>query len=78
MLMQNLMMFGNFAKFKIRQMFTDEKGEVNIVAIVVLIGIAVLLALVFKDQITRLITSLFGTITDKATDAVGGGDGGGE
>lgn len=78
MLMQNLMMFGNFAKFKIRQMFTDEKGEVNIVAIVVLIGIAVLLALVFKDQITSLLESLFGTITDKATDAVGGGGGGGE
>ena len=78
MLMQNLMMFGNFAKFKIRQMFTDEKGEVNIVAIVVLIGIAVLLALVFKDQITSLLEALFGTITDMATDAVGGGGGGGE
>ena len=78
MLIQSLMMFGSFAKLKIRQMFTDEKGEVNIVAIVVLIGIAVLLALVFKEQITILLQSLFGTITEKATNAVGGGGGGGE
>jgi flagellin-like protein len=34
-----------------KQFFTDEKGEVNIVAIVVLIGIAVLLAVVFKGKI---------------------------
>ena len=78
MLMQNLMMFGNFAKFKIRQLFTDEKGEVNIVAIVVLIGIAVLLALVFKEKITGLLESLFGTITQSATDAVAPSGGGGE
>ena len=76
MLIHNLRIFGNFARFKIRQLFTDEKGEVNIVAIVVLIGIAVLLALVFKDQITELLKSLFGTITEKATDVVGGGGSG--
>lgn len=79
MLMQNLIMFGNFAKFKIRQMFTDEKGEVNIVAIVVLIGIAVLLALVFRKQIEQLLTNLFTTINQSATDAVtpGAASGGG-
>lgn len=79
MLMQNLMMFGNFAKFKVRQLFTDEKGEVNIVAIVVLIGIAVLLALVFREQIEGLLDTLFKSITQSATDAVtpGAGAGGG-
>ena len=51
-------------------LFTDEKGEVNIVAIVILIGIAVILALIFKDQIKALLETLFGTITKKATDAV--------
>ena len=29
----------------------DEKGEVNIVAMVILIGIAVVLAIIFKDAI---------------------------
>lgn len=76
MMMQNLMLMGTMAKMKLRSFFSDEKGEVNIVAIVVLIGIAVLLALIFKDQIESLLETLFGTITENANDAVGGGGGG--
>lgn len=75
-MMQNLMLMGTMAKMKLRSFFSDEKGEVNIVAIVVLIGIAVLLALIFKDQIESLLETLFGTITENANDAVGGGGGG--
>ena len=59
-------------KSKLKNLFTDEKGEVNIVAIVVLIGIAVLLALIFKEQISGLITSLINTIKGQAEDAVTG------
>ncbi len=77
MMMQNLMLMGAMAKMKLRKFFTDEKGEVNIVAIVVLIGIAVLLALLFKEQIEGLLTTLFGTITENANNAVGGGAAGG-
>lgn len=76
MMLQSMMMFGSVAKMKLRKLFSDEKGEVNIVAIVVLIGIAVLLALIFKDQIVSLLETLFGTITKNANDAVGGGSGG--
>lgn len=76
MLMQNLKMFSAMAGLKLRSFFTDEKGEVNIVAIVVLIGIAVLLALFFKDQIENLLSTLFNTITDNANEAVGGGGSG--
>lgn len=75
-MMQNLMLMGTMAKMKLRKFFSDEKGEVNIVAIVVLIGIAVLLALTFKKQIEGLLETLFGTITENANDAVGGGGGG--
>ena len=49
---------------------SEERGAVDIVAIVVLIGIAVLLAVIFKDSITDLLESLFGTITENATDAI--------
>lgn len=70
MFMQNLKMMGALAKAKVRNFFSDEKGEVNIVAIVVIIGIAVLLALFFKEQIKELLESLFGSIKQKATDAV--------
>jgi hydrogenase/urease accessory protein HupE len=70
MMLQKMMILGSIAKMKLRDLFTDEKGEVNIVAIVILIGIAVILALIFKDQIKALLETLFGTITRKATDAV--------
>lgn len=48
----------------------DEDGEVNIVTIVVLIGIAVLLAIVFRKQVENLINSLFKTINKSATNAI--------
>ena len=67
--------YANVAKAKVREFFTDEKGAVDIVAIVVLIGIAVLLALVFKDQLTSLLEKLFETISGNAVDAVNGGEG---
>lgn len=73
MIVQSFMMFTLAAKLKLRQWFCDESGEVNIVTIVVLIGIAVLLALVFKKRIETLLETLFGTITENARNAVGGG-----
>lgn len=58
------------AKAKFYSFLHDEKGDVNIVSIVVLIGIAVLLAIVFKDAIADLLDSLLTTITGNATGAV--------
>lgn len=57
---------------RIKNFLEDEGGAVDIVAIVVLIGIVVLVAVVFKDEIIKLIKSLFGTITNKATSTVSG------
>ena len=47
-----------------------ENGQVNIIAIVILIGIAIMLALIFKDRISTLIGSLFDTIDTNAQSAV--------
>ena len=58
------------ARLKVEKFFTKEDGEVNIIAIVVLIGIAILLALIFKDRISSLINSLFDTIDTNAQNAV--------
>lgn len=58
------------AGMKLRNLLTDEKGEVNIVATVVLIGIAVLLAIVFKDAIGKLIKDLLDAIKINGTKAV--------
>ena len=48
----------------------EEDGAVDIVAVVVLIGIAVVLAVLFRQQIEGLLNTLLGTISEKATTAV--------
>ena len=58
------------AEQKFRNFVSKENGEVNIVAIVVLIGIAVLLAIIFRGRIEDLINSLFNTIDTNAGDVV--------
>lgn len=57
-------------KAKLAKLMTNEDGDVNIVSIVVLIGVAVLLAIVFKDAIGNLIRSLLSTITGNASNVV--------
>lgn len=59
-----------FLALQTKCFLTDEEGAVDIVAIVVLIGIAVLLAVVFRGAIESLLTSLLDTIKTNATNAV--------
>ena len=60
------------AKLLLAEKLKEQSGEVNIVAIVVLIGIAVLLAIFFRGQIENLLNTLFGTINNSATNAIDG------
>ncbi|MBD5528066.1 MAG: flagellin-like protein [Lachnospiraceae bacterium] len=69
---QKLDSFLFLAKYRLRAFLTDESGDVNIVSMVVLIGIAVLLAIVFRDAISNLIKTLLNTIAGNATNAVNG------
>lgn len=48
----------------------EERGAVDIVAIVVMIGVAVLLAVVFKEELAKLLRALFGTIKGQANSAI--------
>ena len=68
--MGNLVMMKLWLQTKFNEILKDEKGEVNIVATVVLIGIAVLLAIVFKDAIKDLLDTLFETIGTNASGAI--------
>lgn len=54
------------AKLAAKKLFTDERGDVNVVSIVVLIAVAVMLAILLKDQISTLIRNLITSITGKA------------
>lgn len=60
----------NLVMAKVNRFLRDEKGEVNIVATVVLIGIAVVLAVVFRNAIGGLINSLLNKINTTATNAL--------
>lgn len=69
-MLQNLFGLKAWAKSKMNQIIRDERGEVNIVAIVILIGIAVVLAIVFKDAISTLINNLLNQISGNANNAI--------
>ena len=66
----NLTMMKVWLQAKLGRFFKEEKGEVNIVAMVVLIGIAVILALIFKDAIAGLINSMLENIQGNANNAM--------
>ena len=68
--MKNLDLLYLQAKSQISNFLNEEKGEVNIVATVVLIGIAVGLAVIFKDAITNLIKDLLNQISGTAKNAI--------
>ena len=71
--MNALMYLKLCTEIQLTKFLKDEKGEVNIVATVVLIGIAVALALAFRTQIVKLLGELFEAIFEtsgKATEEV--------
>ena len=69
-MMSYIDMFLMTLKLKAMGFLKDEKGEVSIVSMVVLIGVAVLLAIVFKDAIGNLIQNLLDTIETNASNVV--------
>lgn len=58
------------AQMKLREFCTKEDGDVNVVSIVVLIGIAVVLAVLFRGRIEALLNSLFNTIETGAENVI--------
>ncbi len=57
-------------KCKTEAFMEKEKGAVDIVAIVVLMGIVVLVAIIFRKQLSNLINNLFSTIGGTASSAI--------
>lgn len=62
---------GCSAKQKAVDLFKKENGETNIIAIVLLIVIVIALTVIFRQQITSLINSIWAKIRDD-TRASGG------
>ncbi|MDR1299197.1 MAG: flagellin-like protein [Oscillospiraceae bacterium] len=57
----------------LREFISRDDGEVNIVAGVVLIGIALILAILFRRQIQALLEKLFESIDVNAQNAISEG-----
>jgi len=50
---------GTVLKNKVTRFFKDEKGEVNIIAIIVILAIALALAVIFRNQIVKLFDQIW-------------------
>lgn len=57
-------------QYRANEFLYKEDGDVNIVSIVVLIGIVIIIAVIFKDSISKLIKGLFEKITTNAEKAI--------
>lgn len=57
------------SRYWVKRFLRDERGDVNIVSIVIIIGIVVMLAGVFREQISRLVNDLLLGITSEASKA---------
>lgn len=55
------------AAARAQRIFRDERGEVNIVATVLLIVVAVALVVIFRDRMKTLLGSIFDSIDGKVT-----------
>ena len=55
----NLLLVKNYLSAGFNKFLKKEDGEVNIVAIVILIAIAVGLALLFKERVAKIINDIF-------------------
>lgn len=57
-------------KIRMNNFLTNEDGAVDIVAIVVLIGVVVMVAIIFRDQLSELVGNLFSKINTNAEQKV--------
>lgn len=56
---------------QVNNFLEEEKGAVDLITIVVLIGIAIVLAVVFRDKMKEILNTLLGNIQSSATSAMG-------
>lgn len=50
--------------FWFREKITSEKGEINMIAIVLIIIVVIILAVIFKDSMKNLLETIFKRIND--------------
>lgn len=58
-------------KNRVNNFLTNEDGAVDIVAIVVLCGIVIAVAVIFRGELQKVVESLFQTVKDKGNRTIG-------
>ena len=58
-------------KNRVNNFLTNDDGAVDIVAIVVLCGIVIAVAVIFRDELQKVVESLFQTVKDKGNRTIG-------
>ena len=58
------------AQSKVKNFVAEERGDVNVVSMVVLIGIAIMLAVLFKGTIGNIAKDLLGDISNQASNVM--------
>ncbi len=58
-------------KNRVNNFLANEDGAVDIVAIVVLCGIVIAVAVIFRDELQKVVESLFQTVKDKGNRTIG-------
>jgi len=64
------------AKEKVARLLKNERGDTNIIAIIIILAIVIALAIIFRKSIMSLFDSIWKSITGdvtKATEGAGGG-----
>lgn len=70
-IMNMLILHGLIVKEKARSVLTNERGEANIIAIILILAIVIALAIIFRNQLTglfnRIWSSLFSNVDNVLT-----------
>lgn len=68
-LVNKLYIKGLIAKDRICKGIKDERGDTNIIAIIIILAIVIALAIVFRKSIGELFNTIWGGITNDVTNA---------
>jgi flagellin-like protein len=61
-LMNKLCMKGLQAQKKLQKLWSDERGETNIIAIILILAIVIALAIIFRTQLTALFNKIWSSL----------------
>ena len=63
------------AKMKMDSFLKNEKGEANIIAVILVLAIVIALVVIFRKSITKMVNGIWKEISDNFGSATGGTEG---